>query len=99
MLLQTSINTVTILSDIGLFAGKTFQKDEFVIEYIGETIREPISNIRERKYKKEGFGDCFMFRINKETVIDATYIGNQARYLNHSCDVNSSSNSPIVEVR
>jgi histone-lysine N-methyltransferase SETD1 len=69
-----------------------------VIEYIGETIREPVSDIRERRYKKEGFGECFMFRINKETVIDATYIGNQARYLNHSCDVSSESQSLIVEV-
>jgi SET domain-containing protein len=70
-----------------LFAGKNFQKDEFVIEYIGEIIREPIGDLREKKYKEEGFGDCFMFRIDREMIIDATFIGNQARYLNHSCDV------------
>lgn len=73
---------------IGLFAGKSFQKEEFVIEYIGEVIREPVADLRELRYKKEGYGGCFMFRINKEMIIDATFIGNQARYLNHSCDVN-----------
>ena len=28
-----------------------------------------------------------MFRIDNEYVIDATFKGNEARYLNHSCDV------------
>ena len=28
------------------------------------------------------------FSNSKRDVIDATYRGNQARYLNHSCDVN-----------
>jgi SET domain-containing protein len=29
-----------------------------------------------------------MFRADKDDVIDASFKGNQARYLNHSCDVN-----------
>jgi len=28
-----------------------------------------------------------MFRVSKTMVIDATFIGNQSRYANHSCDV------------
>ena len=28
-----------------------------------------------------------MFRVDSEFVIDATFKGNEARYLNHSCDV------------
>ena len=28
-----------------------------------------------------------MFRATKDKVIDATFAGNEARYLNHSCDV------------
>lgn len=28
-----------------------------------------------------------MFRLDREHIIDATFKGNQARYLNHSCDV------------
>lgn len=87
MVAPSKIHKYGKLRSSGLFAGKNFQKDEFVIEYIGEVLREPVADLRERRYKKEGFGDCFMFRINKEFIIDATFIGNQARYLNHSCDV------------
>lgn len=75
------------LSSAGLFAAKQFHRDEPVIEYVGEVIREPVADLRERLYCEQGFGDCFMFRVNKNTIIDATFIGNQARYLNHSCDV------------
>ena len=28
-----------------------------------------------------------MFRINEDTIIDATFKGNLARFINHSCDV------------
>ena len=28
-----------------------------------------------------------MFRISSDKIIDATFKGNNARYLNHSCDV------------
>jgi len=28
-----------------------------------------------------------MFRLDENYVIDATFKGNEARYLNHSCDV------------
>lgn len=71
----------------GLFAGRSYAKGEFVIEYVGEIIRNPISDIREKQYEQEGFGDCFMFRLDADYVIDATLRGNHARYINHSCDV------------
>lgn len=29
-----------------------------------------------------------MFRLDKEYVIDATFKGNRARFINHSCDAN-----------
>ena len=31
----------------------------------------------------------YMFRVDPETVIDATLTGGPARYINHSCDVSS----------
>lgn len=58
-----------------------------MIEYVGELIRNEVADLREEDYKIRGFGDCYMFRVDKEFVIDATFHGNQARYLNHSCDV------------
>ena len=41
-----------------------------------------------------------MFRVDSDTVIDATMTGGPARYINHSCDVSTilihSSSSIIV---
>ena len=54
---------------------------------MGEVIRNPVADIREKNYSNMGFGDCYMFRVDKDFVIDASFKGNEARYLNHSCDV------------
>jgi len=62
-----------------------------VIEYVGEKIREKVADIREKQYEKEGFGDCYMFKLDSDYVIDASFMGNQARFLNHSCQPNCGS--------
>lgn len=66
---------------------KSFKKLEIIIEYVGEVLRNVVADKREEIYKDKGFGDCYMFRIDKDYVVDATFRGNQARYLNHCCDV------------
>jgi len=58
-----------------------------VCEYIGELIRNSVADAREKRYAENGFGDCYMFRANSRFVVDATFKGGEARYLNHSCDV------------
>ncbi|KAA3677311.1 uncharacterized protein DEA37_0006242 [Paragonimus westermani] len=73
----------------GLFALRGFREDEMVIEYMGELIRNLICEIREVRYRAAGV-DCYMFRIDQDLVIDATYAGNAARFINHSCDVSLS---------
>ena len=71
----------------GLFALEHIEKDEMVIEYIGEIIRQKIADIREKRYEKQGMGSSYMFRIDDDAIIDATQRGNLARFINHSCDV------------
>ena len=56
-----------------------------IIEYVGEKIRHKVGDIREERYRKEGFGDCYMFSLNHRYIIDASFYGNQARFINHSC--------------
>lgn len=85
-LLQIS-RIIRIFIILLFFSLKSFKKSEIIIEYVGEVIRNVVADKREEIYKDKGFGDCYMFRIDKDYVVDATFKGNQARYLNHSCDV------------
>ncbi|CAB4060363.1 Histone-lysine N-methyltransferase set1,Histone-lysine N-methyltransferase SETD1B-A,Histone-lysine N-methyltransferase 2B,Histone-lysine N-methyltransferase trithorax,Histone-lysine N-methyltransferase 2A,Histone-lysine N-methyltransferase, H3 lysine-4 specific,Histone-lysine N-methyltransferase SETD1B [Lepeophtheirus salmonis] len=53
------------------------------------------SDKREKYYESRGIG-CYMFRVDNDTVIDATLKGNAARFINHCCDPNCY--SKIVDV-
>lgn len=44
---------------------------------------------REEKYAEEGVGSCYLFRLDKEEIVDATRIGGMARFINHSCQPNA----------
>ncbi len=52
-----------------------------VVEYIGEKIRQAVADIREETYDKEGVGSCYLFRLDKEKIIDATRCGGMARFV------------------
>lgn len=75
------------IHDWGLFALEHIEKNEMVIEYIGEIIRQKVADIREKRYEKVGIGSSYLFRIDEDTIIDATMKGNLARFINHCCDV------------
>lgn len=61
--------------------------EDMVIEYVGETIRQSVGDLREKKYELEGINSNYMFRVDSDTIVDATKCGNLARFINHSCDV------------
>ncbi|KAF2357703.1 FY-rich N-terminal [Trinorchestia longiramus] len=71
----------------GLFCKRDIDAGEMVIEYAGQMIRSSLCDIREKSYESKGIG-CYMFRIDDDTVVDATMHGNAARFINHSCDPN-----------
>jgi len=75
------------IHDWGLFAAEPIAADEMVIEYVGQTIRPYLADIRERKYEASGIGSSYLFRIDLENIIDATKCGNLSRFINHSCNV------------
>jgi len=80
----------------GLFAMERIDANDMVIEYIGEIIRQKIADIREKQYERMGIGSSYLFRIDDDTVIDATKKGNLARFINHCCDPNC--NAKIITV-
>lgn len=60
-----------------------------VIEYVGDVIRNCVSDKREALYEKLGGGGdgaCYMFRLDDHYVVDATKAGNVSRFINHSCE-------------
>lgn len=75
------------IHDWGLFAMEPIAADEMVIEYVGQMIRPIVADLRESKYEAIGIGSSYLFRIDMETIIDATKCGNLARFINHSCNV------------
>lgn len=71
----------------GVFADEPLLPGDFVIEYKGEVIRPIVADSREKIYSALGFSD-YMFRVDDDTIVDATMKGSIARFINHSCEPN-----------
>ena len=56
--------------------------------YLGEYIRSSVAEAREIHYRRAGFGDDYIFRIDGDLLVDATRNGGLARYANHCCEPN-----------
>lgn len=71
----------------GAFAVRPIKKGERLIEYTGERISHEEAD---RRYDDESMDEhhTFLFTVSSRTVIDATNEGNDARFINHSCDPN-----------
>jgi len=71
----------------GMFALGPIRKGARVIEYIGERISHREAD--RRHTSEDGwFAHTMLFIVDGKTVIDATYRGNSARWMNHSCRPN-----------
>lgn len=71
----------------GAYATRQIKKGERIIEYVGERISWAESDRRydDTKVRRH---HTFLFAVNKKIVIDAAVDGNDARFINHSCDPN-----------
>lgn len=81
------------IHDWGLYAEEHIDANDMVIEYVGEVIRQQVAEERERQYERCGIGSSYLFRIDDDTVIDATKKGSIARFINHCCAVSISRSS------
>ena len=72
----------------GAFARRRIRKGQLIIEYVGEIISQKESD---RRYPEDGKlvrHHTFLFEIDDKHVIDAAVNGNEARFINHSCQPN-----------
>ena len=71
----------------GAFATRRIRKGTRIIEYIGEKIT---SEEGDERYDDSAMGrhHTFLFSLDNGYVIDAAVGGNEARFINHSCDPN-----------
>jgi SET domain-containing protein len=74
----------------GAFAIRPIRAGTRIIEYLGERIPHEEAD---RRYDDASMSrhHTFLFTLDKRTVIDAAVDGNDARFINHSCDPNCES--------
>ena len=80
---------------MGAFALRRIRKGTRIIEYLGERVSHREAD---RRYESKDANDAhtFLFIVDSRTVIDAGVDGNEARFLNHSCNPNCES---VIENR
>lgn len=76
---------MTQLKGKGLFAKEAIPANRFIIEYIGEVIES--EEFFQRFSQTDG--NFYFFTIGENKYIDASSLGNDARFINHSCDPNT----------
>ena len=70
----------------GVFAIAPIRKGKRITEYLGEPITHEEAD---RRYDdNKGRHHTFLFILDDTTVLDARHEGNDARYINHSCEPN-----------
>ena len=80
----------------GLFADEGIKQGDFIVEYIGKKRPNKNADFCEAYYQKVGINSSYLFRLDEDTVIDATRMGGKARFINHSCTPNCK--AKIIEV-
>lgn len=71
----------------GIFAARDIRKGESIIEYLGEHIDEDeaMSRYDDDNQRRH---HTFLFGLSDGTYLDGGAEGNEARYINHSCEPN-----------
>ena len=75
------------ISGLGAFATRPIRKGSRIIEYSGERITPDEADTRYRR-GPSAHPLVLLFSVDSRTVIEAAVNGNEARYVNHSCEPN-----------
>ncbi len=74
----------------GVFAAANILKGTRITEYVGDRISHAEAD-RRHEDKAHDDNHTFLFTVNSRVVIDGGVKGNDARWINHSCDPNCES--------
>lgn len=72
----------SFVDGLGAFAGQHINESELISEYVGERLTEEEAEHRGRIY--DDYGCSYLFKLDRETTIDATVFGAPIRFANHS---------------
>ncbi len=75
------------MQGLGAFATRRIPSGTRLIEYTGERLTEAQADARYPDVADARY-HTFLFAIDGDVVIDAAVDGNEARFINHSCDPN-----------
>ena len=78
---------VSPVQGLGAFATRSIAAGSRLVEYAGERLTPADADTRYPDVADERH-HTFLFAIDDEVVIDAAVHGNEARFINHSCDPN-----------
>ena len=71
----------------GVYSARAIPKGTRIVEYLGDRITHAQADER-YEAKGQDDGHTFLFVVSNRVVIDAGVDGNEARFINHSCDPN-----------
>jgi uncharacterized protein len=72
----------------GVFATRAFAEGERIVEYTGERISSDQADAQCPDDEGAKRHHTFLFAVDDHVVIDGSIGGNDARFINHSCDPN-----------
>ena len=75
------------MQGLGAFSTRSIPAGTRLIEYAGERLTPAAADERYPEVEGERH-HTFLFAIDDDVVIDAAVAGNEARFINHSCDPN-----------
>jgi uncharacterized protein len=82
--MQTVVVRHSAIHGTGVFAARDIAAGEEIIEYAGRRITQEQADA---EYPEDD-GHTFLYVLNEHYLIDAGVDGNDARWINHSCDPN-----------
>ena len=77
----------SLIQGLGAFATQPIRCGTTLVEYAGKRMTPEESDARYPEIEGERH-HTFLFMIDDDIVIDASVDGNEARFINHSCDPN-----------